>query len=693
MARTGTGADRPERTVALTQELSDFLIELSIALHRHAMYPAGHPSLEPAAEGVVNRLIALFANRGSVSLGVARRQLVIEGVATDPKHPVLRDLSGRLHRHHIGAIRFEPGVEVDEVAHFLRTIAVDADRADQPLGLGATETLQQWAHVRAYPLTYGQLELVENEREGARKEDGSSARAARLWIGLARAALNVPADADVDTSEPAAVAAAINAHERAEAYDQVIVGYLLQIAEELKTEGGASAAALRRRISSVVKDLDSETLERLVQMSGDYTQRQQFVTDAAKVFAVDAVVDLVSAAASASGQSISDSMLRLLSKLAAHAGHGTPIGRQRADSELREHVQRLVRNWSLEDPNPEAYTHTLLSMARAAPVQGEGDAGDRDQTSGERMVLMALELDVFGEPVARAIDDMVEAGQLFELLRLLERASHNQATDAMWERIARPDVLRDQLEGETGMDAQALRPLAARLGTDAIPVLLDAMEVSESRSVRRLAIDMLSDFGEPAGRMAAERLARPDEPWYVQRNLLGLLAETGHWPSSLESGPFLKHGDARVRREAYRALLEVPAERDRAACSALQDPDTRNLRQGLAAARERLPLGAVPILLRRLEDDDLPTELRVAAIQALGGAAEPLARDALLERVVAGRGLFGGLRLAAPSPETVAALGVLHSTWQRDAAAAAVLQAARESRDPRIRAAVGGEKP
>ena len=32
------------------RDFTDFLIELSVALHRHAMYPEGHPSLGPAAE-------------------------------------------------------------------------------------------------------------------------------------------------------------------------------------------------------------------------------------------------------------------------------------------------------------------------------------------------------------------------------------------------------------------------------------------------------------------------------------------------------------------------------------------------------------------------------------------------------------------------------------------------------------------
>jgi len=111
----------------LSRDLADFLIELSIALHKHAMYPEGHPSLAPAAAAVTRRAAQLLEDRATVSLGVARNQLVIEGVATDPKHPVLRELAGRLHRHHLGAITFRRGVEEGEVADALRTLAIGAN--------------------------------------------------------------------------------------------------------------------------------------------------------------------------------------------------------------------------------------------------------------------------------------------------------------------------------------------------------------------------------------------------------------------------------------------------------------------------------------------------------------------------------------------------------------------------------------
>src|SRR5205809_7467955 len=126
----------PPEKAALSRELADFLIELSIALHKHSMYPEGHPSLAPAATSVTRRAEHLFENRTTLALGVARQQLVIEGVATDPKNPLLAELAGRLHRHHLGAVTFHRGLRVSDVVEVLKTLPVEPDPSGQPLAVG-----------------------------------------------------------------------------------------------------------------------------------------------------------------------------------------------------------------------------------------------------------------------------------------------------------------------------------------------------------------------------------------------------------------------------------------------------------------------------------------------------------------------------------------------------------------------------
>ena len=202
----------PERA-ALSRELADFLIELSIALHKHTMYPEGHPSLEPTILAVIRRAEHLFEGRGTLALGVARNQLVIEGVATDPKNPLLAELAGRLHRHHLGAVTFHRGLRVNEVSDLLRTLAVEAERTGAPIGLGPPEQLKAWDHIRLHPVTYERLELMKEEE--AANERG--VRGAQLWVGLARAALTADAMAEgapPPSSEPSVIAKAIDEHPR-----------------------------------------------------------------------------------------------------------------------------------------------------------------------------------------------------------------------------------------------------------------------------------------------------------------------------------------------------------------------------------------------------------------------------------------------------------------------------------------------
>src|SRR5438034_181534 len=434
----------PSERATLSRDLADFLIELSIALHKHAMYPEGHPSLAPAAAGVARRAELLLQDRSTLSLGVARQQLVIEGVATDPKHPVLAELAGRLHRHHLGAMTFRRGVEAAEVTAALKALAVHAERRGQPLGLGPPEGLRAWAHVQLHPLTYERLELVDDG--GAASERG--ARAAQLWVGLARAALTAHAGDDQPTpTEPAVIARAIDDHPRtdAAAYDQVIVGYLLQIADELKTAGSADVAALRRRTSRLIRALKPETLRRLVDMGGDFTQRRKFVHDSTDGMAVDAVLEIVQAAADSSHQTISHSLVRMLSKLAAHAEGGAPQVRPQADAALRDQVRlataAVVRQLATRDPVDFKTLERLVprvGVAAAAPLL---DALAAAEARGVRRGLLA-QLAKMGPEIAAIVVERLKDARWYvtrNMLALLEELSPLPSGSRT---TARPSVAR-----------------------------------------------------------------------------------------------------------------------------------------------------------------------------------------------------------------------------------------------------------
>jgi hypothetical protein len=668
----------------LSRDLADFLIELSIALHKHAMYPEGHPSLAPAAAGVTRRAALLLEDRATVSLGVARNQLVIEGVATDAKHPVLRELAGRLHRHHLGAITFRRGVEEGEVADALRTLAIEAERTGQPLGLGDRDRLAAWPHVQLHALTYERLELTDEVGRSAVRE--GDARAAQLWVGLARAALaTAPEDSRPPPTEPTVIAQAIDAHSKAgaTAYDQVIVGYLLQIAAELKTAGSTEAAALRRRTSRLIRTLKPETLQRLVGMGGDLAQRRQFVSDAADGMAVDAVLDILKAAAETSHATISHSLVRLLSKLAVHAEAGAAPVRPQADAALREQVQQLLAGWTLPDPNPGAYGEALQRMARAAPTGTP--RSDHHATEPDRLVAMALEIGTMGPRLPAAVARVVAEGRLAQLLDALEGGAADTAAAATVRAQIATAAAVQRIVAREPIDFRVLERLVPLVGTAAAPPLLDALAVAESRGARRGLLAQLAKMGAEIAPVVVARL--DDSRWYVTRNLLALLEELGSPPAGFSAAPYMRHADARVRLQAVKLQLKRPDERDEALIAGLRDQDPRTLRLalGLAVALQGCPDAAVSLLVSRATDRTLASDLRALAVRCLAYTKAPAALETLLQITAGGRTLFGREKLPAKSPELLVALAALATGWRQDSRAGARLLIAAASPDADIR--------
>ena len=180
---------------------------------------------------------------------MARRQLIIEGVATNPSQPVLRRLAEELHRHHLGAVSVLRGVSADEVG---QALAGALARAGARRAAGSVpEEERTWPHLRLHPLSFDGLALVADAALTASRDGRAvDTRGVELWIGLARAAMAGEPEETRTETEPTVVARAIDEHPRVEAYDQVVVGYLLQIASELQhrhRRGGRRPCGAARR--------------------------------------------------------------------------------------------------------------------------------------------------------------------------------------------------------------------------------------------------------------------------------------------------------------------------------------------------------------------------------------------------------------------------------------------------------------
>jgi hypothetical protein len=431
-----------------------------------------------------------------------------------------------------------------------------------------------------------------------------------------------------------------------------------------------------------------ETLRRLIEMGGDGAQRRKFVLDASLGMAVDAVLDIVKAAAEASNHSVSGSLMRMLSKLAAHAEQGTPQARGLADRALRDQVRGLLTGWSLDDPNPEGYSLALQRMSQSAPAAA-GLLEGVHPPEPDRLVQMSLEVDAVGPNVYRACGAMVDGGQLGGLIDLLEAAPEGTiAAQELWGRAVSPETLTWLLTSEP-VDFATVDRLLPRLGVLAADPLLDAMAGAEVRATRRALLDRLKRLGPMLGPSLTARLG--DERWYVQRNLLSLLEELPELPVGFSVLPWVSHADPRVRLEAFKIGVKSPAERDRVITQALSDGEHRVVRLALLAAVTELPATAVSRVVAIVGNRQAPPDLRLQAIRVLGTARAPAGLDVLLSLVDGGRTLLGRRKLLPRSREMVAALTALASGWGEDPRARELLARAALSDDPAIRAATDPE--
>ena len=695
-----TAPAAPKAAVAISRELADFLLELSITLNKHAIYPTKHPLLDLAIYGVSNRLALLFdEHRESLSIGVARRQLIIEGVATDPYNPVLKELAQRLHKHHVGALKFVRGIGREELADALAALALDPVRTEKPIGHDLERVGRLWEHVRFFPLTYDRLQLIEDDGSGepAGPDRMAGGRATQLWIGLARAALVSDTsgastaqrdDADDSTTlEPATVARAIDEHQREEAYDQVIVGYLLQIGDELRTAEGPEAVGLQRRVSRLVGSLKESTLGKLLEMGGDRTQRRKFLLDASQGITVEAVIDLVKAASAAEGQTVSHSMLRMLSKLAHHPSAGGP--RQKTDPTIRDVMRRLVDDWSLDDPNPEAYRKVLENMSSS---RNDGDAAPNavpTECEPGRMVQIAIEVGAMGPQVRTAMSSLCRSGRASFLLDLVERAPDADAGAPVWEFLLGERIL-ETLLGQQRVDFPLVGRFARRIGLPAASPLLAASKASEDAKIRAQFYDLLESLGDGVGAAVCEGI--PEAPPTVQRELIALLGRFGALPANFSPFEYLVNPEALVRREAVRLLMRDPSARNEAAMAALTDTDDRVVFVGLTAAQEKCPPGALDLIRQRVDRGELDSQLRTMGIRVVAQQNSPEVLGWLLGFVVSETRWSRRTKLRATTPEMLAALSVIASTWGDDPSAATAIHLAEQSKDAEVRAKVARKR-
>ena len=677
--------------MVLTRELADFILAFSGAFQKFVMYPSGHPALEGAVRNVYRKLEVIFLERNAVAVGVTPTQLIISGVPTDPKHVLLKDLAGNLHKRNIGGFKITRGVARLELEHAFDTLGHERFTSSDDPHAGSP-ALPFWPHFRLYPLTYDHLELLEDEEEENRPAGPSGPEedswSKRLWMSLARAAIGDDVSDDPAAAmDPTELAQAIQDHHGDDEYDSRLLASLIEYAQVARSRGQAESLDVQQQLSRMIGAMTPDTAERVLALrGGDGGKQRTFLLEASHILSADVVYRLVEASAHATSQELSPALLALLNKLASHAMRATNGRRVAADDSFRELVRKLIESWEDSEAQqhlPELYGSDTNQLPQLPDLTS---AVWVYAPEPERIILMSIEAGILEAGTLRAVDWMMARGDIDQLLFMLEDLEDDPVAKVIRDRVYHPRTVSVLLAKEP-IDLDTLGRLIPEAGLEAGEMLLDALAAAGDRKVRAKLLDMVARYGEAIGSEIVTRI--PGAPWFVQRNLLHLLGTLPKLPPEFSPEICLSHSDPRVRHEGLKLLLKDPVGRDAAIVQAAQAPDLPTVRLGMIAAAEGCPPQAVGHILTRLRARKLPDDITAIAIRAVGGVEDEAVLDVLLSYAVAKRRFLWFWWMAAKSPPMLEALANLSVHWRYHPEAAGILKRGNKHRDKLVREAAG----
>ena len=659
------------------QELLELLQELALAVHKRGIYPASHPMLHGSVDALARRFQSVLSKRSQLSIGVSRHQLVIDGAVTDESNTSLADLAERLYEHELGVVTVLATVQRSTLDEFIGAIAVSPARGSAPFGAGGRSQLARWNDLVLTRVAFDRLELMDAVSETER-DDPKTKRSSELWLGLTRAALNGES-LDGALEDPARLAESVTRQVNADGSDAAILGILRQIIGELD-DIEMRDSPLRQRVSDLVRNLDDATLSKLLDMRGDKTAEASFLERACDSLTAGAVVRLTRVAAGRAGAPIAGAMLRLLAKLAQDADSRRVTSRT-VDRALRGVIRKMLADWKLIDPNPEAYTVVLAGIATNA-IEPQPDMG-RDSCEAERVLQIGVASNASGPSVDAALARLIGTSGVAAAVDCLMACDSSPLRDSLVDRLINESTFRDELASDRPTVA-VLQHAVDRLGDRAVEALVQELERrGEADAV--WIVDLLTRIGTKGIDVMGSTLAGLSPR--AMRHMIGVFVRCDSWPTASDPLEYVSHSDPGVRRETYRYVLKRDETRDRAILAGMRDRDVRIFNLALAAISGACSIDVARALMPRLESPELSDELRARGIRVLADTPHADVRVWLGRRATTRHWLFRTVRLRKSSLELSAIITALAIRNEDDSDSKHILDLARKSRNPGIRRA------
>ncbi len=681
---------------ASTQQM---LMRFAGTLNRRRAYASSHPMVVAAEEQLLEAIHVAMLGQSTMSIGIARNELIINGELWEARNGTARELANRLHRRGVGAIALETGLTLEQLRETLNWLV------EEPGGVNDTPPNSGALHITrtAYDLlvlddavrdaqsAIASLWRTLAEVTGVFADQPEQPAVADEYAGLPLMFDNAPTgDHGFDTD---AILEALR-----ESLDDPQVARRVAVALLEMTSHGVAATTPEGReligdqLLALLERIGKSALGPIVKGLLDRAKQHEFVAKVVDVLPVGEAVTWLEAAATASEQQISHQMLRLMSKLATMADDR---GDQATDRAFRDAARELVAHWTLPDPNPA--THAALLDRIAGFERGERTtaAGGNSHAviESSRLVQMALELGEVGDDTTAAVEALVASGHGRTVMEWIDVAGATPTATTLRHTATSDRVIRLLLLTEP-VDRLVARSLLDQLDASATDTLLDVLGEAGSKGTRLLVRQRLAEFGDEITPRLQARLG--DGPWFLIRNVLSLLLESvtrsgGANAATQTIAELQSHAQVQVRIEALRVLARMDdAVRTAAFLRALDDEGERVVVMALqeltesSGERGELPADVVEKIIALVDAGKQSDPVRARAIRALLFARSDRVRDWLIGIVSKRSVLLRRLTLTEPTQQAVSALHVLTRVYADDPTAGAVMAlAARVGQDPK----------
>jgi hypothetical protein len=649
------------QTAAVAAAHEQTLVELAQWLARVQQYSPTHPACAPFGERTHRALLRSLSFESAIAFGVQKDGMTFgDG---EVSHPAVRTrLAPHLYERGVLALRFVTGVTYAELASLVELLALPVQTTFDRGGInrlvldrGLTRIqIQEYAH---------DISQEERDAQRARTRLRTLFSEALRDLLAKRSLEGLTGEALLELLEHADIAITI-LEEDPLGVAEAFAGLALMVRDEERRTGKALYSKLKRILLALAPPSHDRVLLGLPSMVADFREALVWSLDGlhegelarivlasirSHALELDVVFYALSVAVPHNGRRYStvrfvglglhdlpvdDAAATALINTCAHRASDFDSYRTERDL-LTPHAVRVLAGRALVPVQagsvvPPAMEEAPLAFEARRPMIDLVRMAARTRRFGE----LCKKLPASAETLTRAGSTEAVIGILRGLLAVTRPEARELAQRTVRE-VLTPSVaeqlLADLDATSTTLEGALLEDLAATvrfIGSLRPDEVFERLEQSESRKMRRLLVDCLSNTGPTLLPRVRSRLASPN--WYVVRNALVLLPRVGGTPRDVLA--VARHPQEKIRLEVVRALraMQPDAVTMEIVASYLSDPIVDIRRHASVMLRgDLLNAGSIVILERVALDEQQPEEIRQRVIAALGQSSDDAAATAL----------------------------------------------------------------